>query len=48
MNIYELDKLIARCVEVGDTELVGFYSRKREELVKQISKEIAEIIKQNA
>ncbi len=40
MNLYELNALIARIEELNDPELLAFYCKMREELKKDIQKEI--------
>lgn len=44
MNLYELNALIIRLEELQDWVLVSFYMRKREELKKDIQKEIRQIL----
>ena len=40
MNLYELCEIIEAFRKDGDLEIVAFYERKKEELIKRISNDI--------
>jgi phosphoglycerate-specific signal transduction histidine kinase len=46
MNIYQLDELINSLNPIEDKDLIEFYTKKRKELLEQISKTINNKLKE--
>ena len=40
MNLYEVSKLIKSLDPIQDAELIAFYNKKRDELLKRIDKDL--------